>query len=82
MLGGADRFNQDISRRNVSNVRDMHEMFIATLSFNQNLSLWNVSNVITMRDMFVRATAFDQDVASWELWHPYKFDSNWKFDRG
>jgi len=45
-------FNGDISKWNVSNVKDMRWMFQDADSFNQPLDNWNVSNVRDMKDMF------------------------------
>ena len=45
------KFNQDISRWNVSNVMEMEDMF-AESEFNQDISHWNVSNVILYDRIF------------------------------
>ena len=38
-------FNGDISKWNVSNVKNMYGMFYECESFNQDISTWDVSNV-------------------------------------
>jgi surface protein len=45
------KFNNDISKWNVSNVKNMAWMF-ASSSFNQDISNWDVSNVLFMTNMF------------------------------
>ena len=57
----------DISGWDVSNVRDMKEMFENARSFNGDLSKWNVSNVTNMRSMFNRASSFNGDLSKWNV---------------
>jgi surface protein len=45
MFFGGNAFNQDISKWDVSNVKDMSFMFYDAESFNQDISKWDVSNV-------------------------------------
>ena len=49
---GLAEFNGDISNWNVSNVKDMEDMFFCSTEFNQDISNWNVSNVKNMSGMF------------------------------
>jgi surface protein len=56
-------FNSDISRWDVSNVRNMELMFSGS-SFNGNISGWNVSKVENMKKMFF-VTLFNQNLCSW-----------------
>ena len=51
MLGGTP-FNGDISKWNVSNVKDMNCMF-AYSKFNGDISNWDVSNVEYTKGMFM-----------------------------
>ena len=44
-------FNQDISKWDVSGVKDMVEMFCES-NFNQDISKWDVSNVKSYKDIF------------------------------
>ena len=44
-------FNKDISKWDVSNVKDMSDMFWVS-NFNGDISSWDVSNVKDMSDMF------------------------------
>ena len=43
MFLNATSFNQPLNSWNVSNVRNMHQMFAGASSFNQPLNNWNVS---------------------------------------
>jgi len=49
---GSTSFNGDISKWDVSNVKNMGCMFAGATSFNQDISNWDVSNVETMLHMF------------------------------
>ena len=60
-------FNQDISSWDVSNVKNMANMFAEASSFNQNISNWDVSNVTSMFGMFMDAFKFNQDIGSWDV---------------
>jgi surface protein len=42
MFFGAEAFNQDISKWDVSNVTDMGIMFNKAISFNQDISNWDI----------------------------------------
>ena len=50
--------NLDISKWNVSNVKDMSYMFFGCKSFDGDLSSWDVSNVETMEYMFTNCKNF------------------------
>ena len=59
-------FNDDISCWDVSNVKDMKDMFHGAEMFNKSISRWDVSSVEDMSGMFCRAFRFDKDcVKSW-----------------
>ena len=45
-------FNEDISRWNVSSVKNMARMFCEAYSFNQPLNDWDISNVKYTQFMF------------------------------
>lgn len=57
----------DMSEWDVSNVTDMHFMFIGSSSFDQDIGSWDVSNVTDMYGMFAHASSFDQDIGSWDV---------------
>ena len=52
---------------NLTQVRDMKEMFMDADMLNQDLSTWDVSNVTDMSSMFFRARAFNGDVSTWDV---------------
>jgi surface protein len=58
-------FNGDISKWDVSNVKNMTGMFYGTNNFNQNLNSWDVSNVTNMSQMFYGAKNFNQPLNNW-----------------
>ncbi len=65
-------FNGDISEWDVSNVKDMAEMFDHCIEFtgiNTNLSNWNVSNVKNMNAMFNTCSfnGIHNDLANWNV---------------
>lgn len=60
-------FNNDISKWNVSNVRNMYGMFEEATEFNQDISKWNMSEVKDISHMFNGATNFNQDISQWDL---------------
>jgi len=62
MFYGANKFNQNISGWNVSNVTNMYGMFINAIKFNNgSFSIkWNISNVTYMAQMFNGASLFNQ----------------------
>ena len=45
-------FNGDISRWNVSHVKDVRRMFSAAAEFNQDISNWDLRSVTDARNMF------------------------------
>ena len=52
---------------NVSQVKDMSEMFYSAHNFNQSLNSWNVTQVTDMSYMFDGATVFNQSIESWDV---------------
>ncbi len=62
-----EKFNGDISRWNVSNVKYMRCMFLGAESFNQPIGDWDVSNVKDMRSMFHDAESFNQPIGDWNV---------------
>ena len=72
------KFNGDISKWNVSKVKDMQDMFIGCKKFNQDLSAWNVSNVEEMDNMFRNCESFEgTGLSKWNIssckYMPYMF---------
>jgi surface protein len=60
-------FNGDISKWDVSNVKDMSYMFTFNESFNQDISKWDTSKVNNMSWMFREAKTFNQDIGNWNV---------------
>ena len=69
MFRDATLFNGDISKWDVSKVRDMTAMFKAATKFNGDISKWDVSSVIKMDAMFMHAKSFKRALcqAVWVL---------------
>ena len=81
-------FNEDITSWDMSDVRDVGNMFENTSAFNQDISSWDMSNIRSMIRMFYGATAFNQDLSSWDVsslgQEPTEFDvgaSAWTLPR-
>ena len=67
MFARANFFDTDISKWDVSRVKDMGGMFLGATSFNGDLSRWDVSSVKNMNGMFLGATLFKRKLctAAW-----------------
>jgi surface protein len=65
MFWRAESFDHDISRWDVSSVKDMDCMFQLS-AFNRDIGRWDVSNVTIMRSMF-SSTPFNQDISRWDV---------------
>ena len=65
-------FNGDISKWDVSNVKNMYGMFSNCYYFNQNISDWDVSSVTEMQYMFYNCKKFNQDLSKWNVYKVYK----------
>ena len=57
-------FNGDISKWDVSRVKNMEGMFRSNKKFNGDISDWDVVNVHNMRFMF-ESSKFDGDLSDW-----------------
>ena len=64
---GFDNFNGNISKWDVSNVKDMSYMFLDNFEFNQPLNDWDVSHVTNMYCMFGDAESFNQPLDQWDV---------------
>lgn len=51
----------------LSQVRDMNQMFLDAADFNQDINNWNVSTVTNMTEMFRQADAFNQNLNNWDV---------------
>lgn len=61
------RFNDDISRWDVSWIRSMVSTFKGCEAFNGNLNKWDVSKVQKMPYLFHGCTSFNQDLSDWDV---------------
>ena len=59
------KFNEDISKWDVSNVTTFAGMFQGAENFNQPIGDWNVSKVTDMESMFEGAESFNQPIGRW-----------------
>ena len=67
MFNGCCKLDSDISKWNVSNVKDMSGMFTRCKNFNSNISEWNVSNVKYTSSMFDNCINFNSDLSKWDV---------------
>ena len=65
LFWGFYKFNGDISKWDVSNVKDMSGMFKGS-EFNGDISKWNVSKVESMICMFEKSK-FNGDISKWNV---------------
>ena len=65
-FNGKNYFNGDISKWDVSNVKDMSIMLSAN-AFNGDISSWDVSSVTNMYGLFDDAYAFNGDIGFWDV---------------
>jgi surface protein len=79
------KFNEDITKWDVSNVTTFAGMFYYSVNFNQDISKWNTSNVARMNSMFKGARSFNQPIGEWDVSNVTNmsnmFDSAVKFNR-
>ena len=68
--GGTAGFGADIGGWDVSNVKDMSEMFEENEDFDINIGAWDVSSVVNMNEMFQDCPSFSNngsaDIANWD----------------
>lgn len=60
-----DKFDEDLSGWDVSNVKDMSRLFNSCSKFNQPIGNWDVSSVENMGLMFASARKFNQPLTNW-----------------
>jgi surface protein len=60
-------FQGDISKWDVSNVKNMSRLFSFCEKFNCDLSGWDVGKVKNMSEMFRRCKSFNQDIGNWNV---------------
>ena len=64
IFNGANAFNVNIGRWDMSSVTTMKDMFKGATSFNQDVSKWNTAAVTDMSGMFNGATGFNNNGAA------------------
>ena len=62
-----NKFNGNISKWNVSNVRNMNHMFTNS-NFNRDISNWNIINAEQVFCMFYNSK-FNQDISNWKVYN-------------
>jgi surface protein len=62
-----EKFDEDISKWNTSNVVYMQNMFNGASSFDQDISQWDTSKVTNMSYMFHDASTFNQFISQWDV---------------
>ena len=67
MFFHANLFTGDLSKWDVSSVKNMFEMFWFASSFNGDVSKWDVSRVVKMSKMFWQASLFNADLSTWDV---------------
>ena len=60
-------YNFNVSKWDVSNVKDMDHMFDGCKYFNCDLSNWDVSSVTNMGGMFEYCENFSSDLSGWDV---------------
>ena len=60
----AEKFNQDISSWDTSNVINMSFMFCESIAFNQDIGSWDTSKVKNFEKMFYKSSVFNNDGVS------------------
>jgi Mycoplasma protein of unknown function, DUF285 len=61
----ASTFDQNISRWDVSRVRDFSYLFVGAASFSHDLSRWRVTKATRMDGMFRNATSYNHSLCAW-----------------
>jgi surface protein len=68
MSGYCEKFSgRGLSNWNISNVKDIGDMFYNASSFNGNISSWDTSSVTDANSLFCGARAFRKDVSCWDM---------------
>ena len=64
----------DINNWDVSQIKDMSDLFYWDVEFNEDLNNWDVSNVTNMKNMFWNCYDFNQDLSNWDVSNVKKMD--------
>ena len=63
------KYNYNVSKWDVSNVKNMEYMFSGCKNFNSDLSRWNVFKMKKMEGMFYGCKKLNCDLSQWQLKH-------------
>lgn len=66
-LSGNSSSYGPIEEWNMSNVRDMTNLFAGAHPFNSDISQWNVSTVTNLKCIFCNASSFNGDISLWDV---------------
>lgn len=58
---------EDITKLDVSHIKDFSEMFMDISDFNQDISKWNTKNAVDMSYMFSGCEKFNQNLSKWNV---------------
>jgi hypothetical protein len=78
MFGGAQAFDADTSKWDVSGVTGMPDMFWGAISFNGDISKWDVSGVTGMHACVVRCDIMQCDVVCYGACAHTQVDRVWQ----
>ena len=67
MFSNCETFNQPLNKWNVSNVKNMFNMFYRCKMFNQSLNNWNVEKLIISQNMFTKCISFNHRLDNWNI---------------
>ncbi len=65
--GDISGFNRDITKWDVSSVRNFGSMFSCSNKFNQDIRKWDVSSSTDFSEMFIEAQVFDKNLSEWNV---------------
>ena len=70
------QYGKDLSKLNVSGIKDMSNLFqnfnfsiVKQMQWNLDISEWNVNEVENMESMFANSKGFNQDLNRWNVYH-------------
>ena len=74
--------NFDVSDWNVSNVKNMSQLFYDCINFNCDLSKWNISNVTNIQNMFEGCESFEgKGLEKWDVYNIENMNNMFKYCR-
>jgi len=67
LFSGRDDIKVDVTKWDMSNVKNMRSMFSGARNFNQDISNWDTSSLESAESMFSMAESFDQEIGNWNV---------------